>query len=94
MLPGQMLSWQLACIKDGPRKLFLKFGQNRVRNSCDIIVVVVIVVVNVVLFCQTLGLVLRLRVDFVLPLSQEEEEQEQEQEEQEPPTKIYQEGVY
>ena len=46
--------------------------------------------------CQTLGLVLRLRVDFVLPLSQEqeEEEQEQEQEEQEPPTKIYQMGVY
>ena len=43
-------------------------------------------------FCQTLGLVLRLRVDFVLPLSQEEQEQEQEQ--QEPPTKIYQKGVY
>ena len=40
-------------------------------------------------FCQTLGLVLRLRVDFVLPLSQEEQE-EQEQ----PPTKIYQMGVY
>ena len=38
-------------------------------------------------FCQTLGLVLRLRADFVLPLSQEQEEQEQEQ--QEPPTKIY-----
>ena len=47
-------------------------------------------------FCQTLGLVLRLRVDFVLPLSQEEQEEEQEeQEEQEqPPTKIYQMGVY
>ena len=46
-------------------------------------------------FCQTLGLVLRLRVDFVLPMSQEEQEEEQEQEEQqEPPTKIYQKGVY
>ena len=41
-------------------------------------------------FCQTLGLVLRLRVDFVLPLSQEQEEEEEEQ----PPTKIYQMGVY
>ena len=27
-------------------------------------------------FCQTLGLVLRLRVDFVLPLSQQQEEEE------------------
>ena len=44
-------------------------------------------------YCQTLGLVLRLRVDFVLPLSQEQQE-EQEQEQQEPPTKIYQMGVY
>ena len=26
-------------------------------------------------YCQTLGLVLRLRVDFVLPLSQEEEQE-------------------
>ena len=41
--------------------------------------------------CQTLGLVLRLRVDFVLPLSQEEQE---EQEQEQPPTKIYQMGVY
>ena len=41
-------------------------------------------------YCQTLGLVLRLRVEFVLPLSQEEEQQEQE--EQEPLTKIYQKG--
>ena len=40
-------------------------------------------------YCQTLGLVLRLRVEFVLPLSQEEEQQEQQ-----PPTKIYQMGVY
>ena len=44
------------------------------------------------IYCQTLGLVLRLRVDFVLPLSQEQEEQQEEQ--QEPPTKIYQMGVY
>ena len=29
------------------------------------------------IFCQTLGLVLRLRVDFVFPLSQEQEEQEE-----------------
>ena len=43
-------------------------------------------------FCQTLGLVLRLRVDFVLPMSQEQQE-EQEQQEQ-PLTKIYQKGVY
>ena len=41
-------------------------------------------------YCQTLGLVLRLRVDFVLPLSQEQEQQEQEQ----PPTKIYQWGMH
>ena len=45
------------------------------------------------LYCQTLGLVLRLRVDFVLPLSQEQEEQEQEEQE-EPLTKIYKKGVY
>ena len=43
-------------------------------------------------YCQTLDLVLRLRVDFVLPLSQEEQEQQEQQ--QEPPTKIYQMGVY
>ena len=43
---------------------------------------------DIVRYCQILGLVLRLRVDFVLPLSKEE------QEEQEPPTKIYQMGVY
>ena len=49
------------------------------------------------IYCQTLGLVLRLRVDFVLPLSQEqqeEEQEEQEEQEQEPLTKIYQKGVY
>ena len=45
------------------------------------------------IYCQTLGLVLRLRVDFVLPLSQEEQE-EQEQEQEQPLTKIYQLGVY
>ena len=39
-------------------------------------------------YCQTLGLVLRLRVDFVLPLSQEQEEQEQ------PPPKYIRRGVY
>ena len=42
------------------------------------------------IYCQTLGLVLRLRVDFVLPLSQEE--QEQEQEEEEPPPKSIRRG--
>ena len=41
MLPGQMLSgqislWQFASVKDGPRNLFLKFGQNTVINSWDI----------------------------------------------------------
>ena len=35
MLPGQMLSWQLAYVKGGPRKLSLKFGQNWVSNSWD-----------------------------------------------------------
>ena len=45
------------------------------------------------MYCQTLGLVLRLRVDFVLPLSQEQQQQEQEEQQQEPPTKIYQWGV-
>ena len=44
------------------------------------------------MYCQTLGLVLRLRVDFVLPLSQEE--QEEEEEEEEPLTNIYQKGLY
>ena len=34
MLPEQMLRWQLASFKDGPRPL--KFGQNRVRNRWDI----------------------------------------------------------
>ena len=39
-------------------------------------------------FCQTLGLVLRLRVDFVLPLSQEQQQQQQQQQQQEPPPKF------
>ena len=33
MLPGQMSPWQLASVKDGPRNLILKFGQNQVSNS-------------------------------------------------------------
>ena len=52
MLPGQMLSWQLESVHKGPRNLHLKFGQNRVSNSWDIVdiefavVVVVVVVVD------------------------------------------------
>ena len=46
------------------------------------------------LYCQTLGLVLRLRVDFVLPLSQQEEQEQEEEEQEQPLTKIYQKGVY
>ena len=33
MLPGQMSPRQLLSVKDGPRNLPLKFGQNRVSNS-------------------------------------------------------------
>ena len=33
MLPGQMSPRQLASVKDGPRNLPLKFGQNQVSNS-------------------------------------------------------------
>ena len=33
MLSGQMSPRQLASVKDGPRDLPLKFGQNRVSNS-------------------------------------------------------------
>ena len=36
MLPGQMSLWKLASVKDGPRNLALKFGQNWVSNSWDI----------------------------------------------------------
>ena len=35
MLPGQMSLWRLASVKDGPRNIPLKFGQNRVSNSWD-----------------------------------------------------------
>ena len=36
MLPAQQISpWQLASIKEGPRNLPLKFGQNRATNSWD-----------------------------------------------------------
>ena len=37
MLPGQMSSWQLESVHEGPRSLHLKFGQNRVSNSWDIV---------------------------------------------------------
>ena len=36
LVPGQMSLWQLEYVKDGPRNLPLKFGQNRVSNSWDI----------------------------------------------------------
>ena len=36
MLPWQVSPWQLGCVKDGPRNLRFKFGQNRVGNSWDI----------------------------------------------------------
>ena len=36
IFPGQMLLWQLASVKVGPRILFLKFGQIQVSNSWDI----------------------------------------------------------
>ena len=36
MLPGKMSLWQSASLKDGPRILPLKFGQNWVSNSWDI----------------------------------------------------------
>ena len=37
MLPGQMSPWQLGSVKDCPRNLRLKFGQNRASNSWDIV---------------------------------------------------------
>ena len=37
MLPVQMLPWQLTSVKEGPRNLPLKFGQNRASNSWDIV---------------------------------------------------------
>ena len=36
MLPEQISPRHLTSAKDGPRKLTLKFGQNRVSNSLDI----------------------------------------------------------
>ena len=39
ILPGQMSSWQLASVKNGPKNQILKFGQNQVSqvgNSRDI----------------------------------------------------------
>ena len=65
ILPGNMSQWQLASIKEGPRNLPLKFGQNRVSNSWDIVniefsvLMVVVVVVCSVIFVSnpTLGYV-------------------------------------
>ena len=37
MWPGQMSTWQLTSVKEGSRNVPLKFGQNRVSNSWDII---------------------------------------------------------
>ena len=37
MLPGQMSPWQLESVEEGLRNLPLKFGQNRVSNSWDIV---------------------------------------------------------
>ena len=37
MLPGQMLLRQLKSVQDSPRNLHLKFGQNRVGKSLDIL---------------------------------------------------------
>ena len=36
MVPRQMSLWQFASVKDGPRNLPRKFGQNWVSNSWDI----------------------------------------------------------
>ena len=36
MLPWQMSLWELASVKEGPRNLHLKFGQNRVSISWNI----------------------------------------------------------
>ena len=37
VLPGQMSTWMLEYVNEGPRNLNLKFGQNRVSNSWDIV---------------------------------------------------------
>ena len=34
--PGQISTWQLESVRDGPRNLLLKFGQNLISNSWDI----------------------------------------------------------
>ena len=66
MMSGQISPWQLASSKEGPSNLPVKFGQNWVSNSWDIVgvefpVVVVIVfdvvglvigVVVVIILCQ------------------------------------------
>ena len=36
ILPGQMSTWQLESVQDGPWNLLSKFGQNQVSNSWDI----------------------------------------------------------
>ena len=46
MLPGQMSSWQLGYVKDGPRNLSLNVGQNRFSNSWDIADIEFMVVVG------------------------------------------------
>ena len=43
MLPGQMSSWQLESVQEGPRNLPLRFGQNRTRDISDIEFMVVVV---------------------------------------------------
>ena len=47
MLPGQMSPWLLESVHEGPRNLHLKFGQNRVSNSWDIVDIEFAVVVVV-----------------------------------------------
>ena len=42
MLPGQMSLWQLGSVKDVPRNLPLKFGQNQVGNRWNIVDVAVV----------------------------------------------------
>ena len=37
MLVGRMSQWQLTSVEDGSRNLHLKFGQNRVNKSWDIL---------------------------------------------------------
>ena len=37
MLLGQLSPCHLECVEEGPRNLPLKFGQNRVSNSSDVV---------------------------------------------------------